>query len=88
MFNINFYTKENKQKKNYQLSFLEGKRILSLVGEKMVKMDKIYEPEIILKPCSVALFDVKDVVEDNCCFKLKKSQESDSNLETSSDHSS
>ena len=54
----------------------------------MVKMDKIYEPEIILKPCSVALFDIKDGVEDTCCSKLKKSKESESNLETSSDHSS
>ena len=44
MFNINFYTKENKQKKNYELTFLEGQRILSLVGEKMIKMDKINEP--------------------------------------------
>ncbi len=42
MFNINFYTKENKARKNYQLDFMEGdKRTLRLVGEKNVKMEHI-----------------------------------------------
>ena len=41
MFNINFFTTENKQKKNYQLDFVGDKRTLRLVGEKCVKMEKI-----------------------------------------------
>ena len=47
-------------------------------------MDKIFQPEILLKPCSISLFDVSDE-EVGDCLKLKKAVESDSTEATSSD---
>ena len=41
---------------------------------------------MLLKPCSIALFDVAEEMEES--IKMKKKEDSDSNIETSSDHSS